>query len=276
MSEFNAMMLTDLDGTLLANDKSVSETNLRVFPLLKEKRIARVAATGRSLYGVHSVLPDDFPIDYLIFSSGAGIMHWPDKKVLKSHTVGQPDIHKVADYFIKADLDFFIHYPIPDTHYCYCFTSSNPTKDHLDRLKIYKDFVCKNDFKELEEATQLLAITDKSENYLPELRQNFGHLNIIRTTSPIDKKIVWIEVFHPEADKGHATRWLSEYLHIDRNSTMSVGNDYNDLKMLEWTRHAYILENALPELKNKFNPAPANNCDGFHYAVSDWLGRIGK
>jgi hydroxymethylpyrimidine pyrophosphatase-like HAD family hydrolase len=57
---------------------------------------------------------------------------------------------------------------------------------------------------------------------------------------------------------------------------MSVGNDYNDLKMLEWTQHAYILENALPELKNKFTPAPANNSDGFHYAVNDWLTRTGK
>ena len=50
------MVVTDLDGTLLRDDKSIGYTDRNAFEKLGEK-IIRVAATGRSLYSISKVIP---------------------------------------------------------------------------------------------------------------------------------------------------------------------------------------------------------------------------
>ena len=70
------MVVTDLDGTLLNPQHQISDKDLQSLKLLGDKNIYRVIATGRSPYSLNKVLPADFPIDYLIFSSGSGIINW--------------------------------------------------------------------------------------------------------------------------------------------------------------------------------------------------------
>lgn len=271
---FNGLVLTDLDGTLLASDRSVSQQNHSIFAELKEKNIVVAAATGRSLFSARKVLSPDFPFDFLIFSSGAGILDWKTGEVISSHSLEEPDIHATAAFFIEADLDFSIHHPIPDTHCFHWFASTRPSKDFLERLGLFKEFAIEGDYRQIKSATQLLAVTENCESIIPELVKRFCNLNIIRTTSPLNGHVVWIEVFPKNVSKGHAAQWLSEFLNIDHKTTMSVGNDYNDLAMLEWTQHSYILANALPELRNLFSPAPTNDENGFHFAVKHWLKQI--
>lgn len=62
------MVVTDLDGTLLNTDHQISETNKQTLHWLGDKKITRVAATGRTLFSSKKVLSNDTPIDYLIFS----------------------------------------------------------------------------------------------------------------------------------------------------------------------------------------------------------------
>jgi hypothetical protein len=61
---------TDLDGTLLNGDGSLSSVNQQALHHLADQGVLRVAATGRSLYSARKVLDPAFPIDVLIFSSG--------------------------------------------------------------------------------------------------------------------------------------------------------------------------------------------------------------
>lgn len=64
------LVATDLDGTFLKNDRSISEPNLRALKQLGDRNITRVVATGRNLRKVREVIPDDIPFDYIIYSSG--------------------------------------------------------------------------------------------------------------------------------------------------------------------------------------------------------------
>lgn len=270
----NGLMLTDLDGTLLSSDRTISNLNMEIFSLLEEKSIIRVAATGRSIYSAKRVLAPDFPIDYLIFSTGAGIMNWKTGEVIHANALTAGDIHSAAEFFLEHDIDFSIHHPIPDTHCFHSFASTSPSKDFLERLGLFKNFAQTGNYLDIESATQLLAVSENCENTIAELRNKFKNLNIIRTTSPLNASVVWIEVFPGGVSKGHAAEWLCKYLQISPDSTMSIGNDYNDLAMLEWTRHSYIVANAASELIPQFTPVPANDEGGFHIAVYDWLKRL--
>ena len=54
---------------------------------------------------------------------------------------------------------------------------------------------------------------------------------------------------------------------IDRNQTVGIGNDYNDLDLLEFTHHSFVTENAPEEIKHRFQIVPSNEKDGFVVAI---------
>jgi HAD superfamily hydrolase (TIGR01484 family) len=74
------LVATDLDGTFLRNNHSISIGNLKALQMLGEKKIIRVVATGRNIRKVMEVIPDEVPFDFIVYSSGAGILNWPEKK----------------------------------------------------------------------------------------------------------------------------------------------------------------------------------------------------
>ncbi|EKD82278.1 MAG: hypothetical protein ACD_39C01390G0003 [uncultured bacterium] len=269
-----AMVLTDLDGTFLSSDRTISAENLDVLHTLGQHGIVRVAATGRNLHSSREVLDCGLPFDYLIFSTGAGICRFADSYIMHKRALDTGDIHAVADFFASWQLDFSIHHPIPENHRFHWYASPNPTSDLKSRLHYLADFAVQGDYLEIKEATQLLAITLNGREVIEELQKRFSHLSIIRTTSPIDGKHTWIEVFPPGASKGSAAEWLCKSLSIEKERTMSIGNDFNDLAMLEWTQTSYVVANAAPELVKQFLPAPGNDDQGFAVATRNWLSQL--
>ena len=75
------LVATDLDGTFLKDNKTISRKNLDALHRLGEKDITRVAATGRNLKKTKEVLKDHIPFDFIVFSSGAGVYNWKEKMV---------------------------------------------------------------------------------------------------------------------------------------------------------------------------------------------------
>ena len=78
------LVVTDLDGTLLDSASRLSDVNRRTLETLGRNGVVRAVATGRSLYSARLVMHEDFPVDYLAFSSGAGIVSWEDRRLLRS------------------------------------------------------------------------------------------------------------------------------------------------------------------------------------------------
>ena len=86
MSEVK-MVITDLDGTLLQSDHSISQKDCETLYRLGEMGICRVAATGRNLCKVRQVLDNDSPFDFVVVSSGAGIVNWKSQQLIPSLSI---------------------------------------------------------------------------------------------------------------------------------------------------------------------------------------------
>ncbi|MFO7459557.1 MAG: HAD hydrolase family protein, partial [Desulfatiglandales bacterium] len=93
----------------------------------------------------------------------------------------------------------------------------------------------------------------------------------IQTTSPLDGRSMWIEVFPAQVSKSLTTAWLAAKLTIPRDRTVSVGNDYNDLDLLEWTPDRFVVANAPRDLSARFPTVASNNDGGVAEAVDRWL-----
>ena len=60
-----------------------------------------------------------------------------------------------------------------------------------------------------------------------------------------------IDVTAPSATKGRALAWRAEQLGISRHEVMAVGDNFNDLEMLEFAGTPVVMANAVEDLKDR-------------------------
>lgn len=263
------MVITDLDGTLFNNNHEVSLSDMKSLYWLGENKIVRVIATGRNFYSVNRALKDNFPIDYLIFSSGAGVYNWKSKSLMHSYYLPDNEVKQISKILINHQVDFMIHEMIPDNHKFIYHRSGIPNLDFEARIKVYEDFAYKLDPKNenYKHACQILAVFPNDLGLFEEIQQKFNDIKIIRTTSPLDGNSIWMEIFPETVSKGHGVDWLCKKLNINPSKTISLGNDYNDIDMLEYTEKKYVVANAPDDLKERFPVCKSNQESGFTDAL---------
>ncbi|HEX38028.1 MAG TPA: HAD family phosphatase [Candidatus Cloacimonetes bacterium] len=262
------IVFTDLDGTLLRQDRQIGGRDLNTLHKLGKAGINRVLATGRSLFSLRRVLPDDFPIDYVVFSCGVGCMDWRKKEILTSNTLPKKQVQKIIATLIEQEIDFMVHKPVPDNHHFHYHRARESNPDFDRRLSFYADYGTPLKVNAVYscDASQALAIlSDEGQFY--QICEKLRNVRVIRTTSPLDHTSIWVEIFPEHVSKGHAAEWLCDHLSIPRNSSIGIGNDYNDIELLEWTHYSFVVDNAPQELRDRFNATSSNQCHGFSEVI---------
>ena len=267
------IVITDLDGTLLPSQGEISEPDLDTLKKLKDENIVRVIATGRNLYSALSVLADDFPIDYLIFASGAGIFDWKKRELIFSQHLNSNSVFKISSELIRLKTDFMILDTIPNNHQFAYYRSGNPNPDFDRRLSLYKPFAnpIGNAEETKREACQLLVILSSCVNAFNELKAKFENVKIIRATSPLDHESIWMEIFPLHISKAYGAECLCKHLELDSNRSIVIGNDYNDLDLLEWGKYPFVVANAPKELRDSYQVSKSVDESGFSYAINQVL-----
>ncbi len=259
------MVLLDLDGTLLNDDKKIGHLDLEVLEKLGKQGVKRIFATGRTFYSCLQVLKNDHPFDYLVFSSGAGVYDWKAKQLINSFTIEKEKVLEIEKQLISLKLNFSIHFPIPENHKYYYFKANSETTDFDWRNSIYKDFSFElSNGYPLDFATQFLVIL-KDESDFEHIANKFPEMKVIRATSPIDGKSVWLEIFNPGVSKAKGGEFICEKLNINQESTLSIGNDYNDLDLLNWTKFSYVVKNSPQVLLDKFKHCTDNQNNPLYF-----------
>lgn len=268
------MVITDLDGTLLRSDHTFNPEDLQTLHRLGQLGIIRAIATGRSPFSASTVLSNDFPIDYLLFSSGAGIMRWSDKSIIHSNQLKPKVVQDIIALLVEMQTDFMVHEPIPLNHCFHYHSSGNFNSDFEHRLGLYKDFsqplITGLPFPG--PASQVLAVLPNDINRFNSIASRLNGVQVIRATSPLDGKSIWLEIFPTGVSKAGGIKWLCNYLGGIRScELLALGNDFNDIDMLNLAGNAFVVSNAPDELKRHYQVVPINNEAGFSYAVNSVL-----
>lgn len=270
------LFITDFDGTLLGSDGKLAQRDLDALEALRRAGIKTAIATGRSFYSFVNSPGVDVPIDYLIFTMGAGVVTQVGHKLLYQVSLSSEAVRQTLEYLRQSTLDFMVHHAVPENHRFYYRRVNTNNPDFESRLERYRDFgqpldsIPANDFGE---AAQFLAVvpSHQTDGALSEVRNHLPDLSIIRSTSPLDHKSTWIEFFHPDVSKSKTAAWLASELGVKPGDTMAIGNDYNDLDLLEWANRSFVVENAPLEMKNRFEQVASNDNGGVAEAVDRWL-----
>jgi hydroxymethylpyrimidine pyrophosphatase-like HAD family hydrolase len=271
----SGLFIMDFDGTLLRSDRTVALRDLDALRQLGELGIIRAIATGRSLFSFNTVPISNLPMDFVIFSTGAGVMQYNNKKLIRKVNLAPPEVERASEVLKAYRLDFMIHRPIPDNHRFAYYRTNRENDDFDRRLEIYSRHadVLTETSNGFGPATQLLAVVPgrNGSAVLETIRNELVDFNVIQTTSPLDGKSTWIEIFPTTVSKSQTAAWLAAELQIDKRRIVSVGNDYNDLDLLEWTDCSYVVDNAPADLKNRFATVASHNNAGVAEAARRWL-----
>ncbi len=252
-------VVIDLDGTLLNDDKKVGAEDLQSLYDLGLKNITRIIATGRSLFSFNEVATNNFPIDYLIFDSGGGIMDFQNKKIIHSKCFPLEEVKFIVEKLKVLKVDFQVRNKIPHSHTYYYkrFLNSNPDFDFLNRhYAAYAKPLENTD--DLGEASRIIIISPE-EDIVGLIENEFSEYSIIRASSPIDNVSVWMEIYPKNTNKGKALDYLTSLLDIPLSETVGLGNDYNDIHFLDITGQSYVVENAPEIIQKKYFTTTNNN-----------------
>jgi len=71
----------------------------------------------------------------------------------------------------------------------------------------------------------------------------------VSLTEYVHRDFSLVDVTAPNATKGHALAWRAEQLGLTRDQVMAVGDNFNDVEMLEYAGTPVLMANAVEDLR---------------------------
>ena len=104
-----------------------------------------------------------------------------------------------------------------------------------------------------------------------------GSCECIKTEYP-SRDITILDLLPPGVSKASALEKLAALLGVDRKETMAIGDNWNDVAMLEWAAQGVMMGNAAQELRTMaemrgWKLAPPNNEDGVAVVLEAAIAR---
>jgi len=104
------LFILDFDGTLLRSDRTVASEDREALQQLGELGIIRVIATGRSLFSFNTVTISNLPMDFVIFSTGAGLTQYNGAEIIRKLHLEARAVDLATKVLKAHRLDFMIHH----------------------------------------------------------------------------------------------------------------------------------------------------------------------
>lgn len=261
------LYVSDLDGTLLRHDETVSPFTIQTVNALVEKGLLFSYATARSIVTASQVtngLSNQIPV---ILYNGTFIRRPDTNELLASNLFGQefPSVlddlmrHQVYPIVYSLDNDFekYRYWEEMSTPGMKFFNNSRAGDPRETPVHRAEELYAHRPF--------YMTCIDTTEKLLPlyeKYRERFHcvlHHDIYSGNQ-------WLEIMPKSTSKANAVRRLKELLQCDR--VVVFGDGKNDIDMFQMADECYAMENAVDELKEiATGIIESNNNDG----VAKWL-----
>lgn len=226
------MMLSDLDETLLVKHH-VPVFNQKAIEQAKQKGVKFVPATGRAFNMIGEILQEigtyQKENEYSICFNGGLIVENKDARILRFQGLSYEKTKKLFDIAQQFDVCVLIF----TLDCCYIFRAD---PDEVERKTAQKA-----PFQVIDEYDMEFLKDDHIAKILFERRDMTYLKNVEAQIKPMinDDYAVsysshrYLEFNAPGISKGEALLWLAQYLGIQQEETIAIGDNYNDVSMIE-------------------------------------------
>ncbi|WP_428911355.1 Cof-type HAD-IIB family hydrolase [Niallia sp. Krafla_26] len=262
------LIVLDLDGTLLKDDKTISSKTKKVLFKAKEAGHEVMIATGRPYRSSEMYYKElDLKSPVVNFNgafihhpkdSSFGIHHSPlDMSVAKDivDACNDFDFHNIIAEVID---DVFIHYH--DEKLLQIFSYGNPN-------------ITTGDIRKFLNASPTSLLIHSEKEQVKKIRQHLAevHAEVIEQRSWGDPFPI-IEIVRHGLNKAVGLKKVSQYYGIPKDRIIAFGDEDNDLEMIDYAGYGVAMGNAIDELKNLANDITyTNEEDGIGHYLNDLL-----
>lgn len=266
------MIAMDMDGTLLTTNKEVSQKSKEVLKRAADMGVKLVVCTGRiftSAWVYADLIGTEAPI---IASNGAYIREKDRDEVIYMKTLQKEELYKVLR--MVKEYGFYPHLFTYDTIFSekVIFTSKlyNKQNESLPEDRRVKIVLTEDMEKVIEEnhekILKIVVASDINEiEKLNKLRNEISKELDVSIASSMESNF---EIMSKGISKGNAVKILGGIYGISHEETICVGDNENDISMIEYAGCGVAMGNAVDSLKSAADfITDTNDNDGVAKAI---------
>jgi Cof subfamily protein (haloacid dehalogenase superfamily) len=266
------LLVLDIDGTIAGQSNTISKAVKQAIAAVQAQGIPVAIATGRmycSALRFHQEIGSTLP---LVAYQGAWIQDPATQKIHRHLVVPREIAHCLLDYLEQPQWRSLlsIHFYIDDQLYVRELTRQ--TQMYAERTST--EPIPVGDLRQLltHQPTKVLALGDDTvliEQLLVDLRSQYPPNQLYLTKSVA----TFLEAANALVNKGSAVRYLAEdLLGLSRTNVMAIGDNFNDLEMLEYAGFSIAMADAPAAVKAVAQwVAPTVEADGVAIAIEKFL-----
>lgn len=273
------LIVSDIDGTLLRKDGSLSEATRRTLEYVAGLGIPVALATGRTEMTMADVLKELPMVRFVIRSNGAVVWDLQKGRLVFEAQIPHALFEQILDILCGEDVCW------------HCFADGRGYIDRVLGQKLIRFFERNTPIKK-NFGHSILHIEDARDYILNQVEQaeKFG----IITGKEETRQRIWekleeipelyvssaspynLEINHRDATKGRAAIALAEHLGIHQTDILAFGDNLNDCSLFQVAGTSVAMKNATPELIDfSTEQTYTNDEDGvarylaaaFHFAI---------
>ena len=262
------LVATDMDLTLLADDKSMPAGVDERIDALAKNGVLFCAASGRPALALRESFPAHYQDMALVADNGASV-YLRDELVYRD-LIDRDLYHEVLALATATEGSVPVLCAFDDAYVL------ERDRCHEDVVSIYyRSITYVESFEELDVDSNKISI------YFPgwDSKQKNDEVYSPAFASRLYLTCAgneWLDFMNIGVDKGSGIRHLAQHLGIDLSDIAAFGDTYNDIPMLDIVGHSYVMANAAEHMHDhgKFL-APSNNEAGVLTVIDHIVDAMG-
>lgn len=245
MKTFEGILIcTDLDGTLLRNDKSISQENLDAIERFKSGGGYFTYVTGRTPYmseAISRAISPNAPIGCM---NGGGVYDLNTGKYVFAQTLPDAAL-ELVEYAEKNVPGIGISIYTFDKIY---FSADNSAMEHFRLVTGVENAV--KPYRDVEKPLSKVVFGDEREESIQLLEKLLTSHPLAKDFSFVRSERTLYEILPKGVNKGAVIPILSSHLGIDVKKTVAIGDYNNDVPMIRAAAVGVAVANACAEAKS--------------------------
>lgn len=261
------LIASDMDGTLLDDNKKLPKDFFKLLDILKSKNIEFIIASGRSYVALEYMFGEYSKNMSFICDNGAYIVI--NGEVISVDIIQPNTVKEIIKECYKLKNVSPVLCGMNDIYYNK--SVKQQFKEEINNF--YINFTDVDDVLNVNDKIFKIAICDllnPLNNSYPVLSKKFGD-----TLSVVVSGERWQDIMNKGVDKGSALKIIQNKLGVSTDETMAFGDFYNDIPLLQNAYYSYVMSNANDDMKSygRFI-ADKNSENGVVKAICSQLGVV--
>jgi len=260
-----ALVLADVDGTLVTPEKELTARAIAAVRRLKQAGIAFAVTSGRPPRGM-AMLVQPLELELPIAAFNGGIYVRPDMSVIEEHSIDAGFVGQVIALLGKGGLDVWLY---RGADWLVRDAGAPHIRKEADTVR-FEPTVVESFEGVADGVVKIVGISDDLDAVAraeAAARERFGdHVSAARSQP------YYLDVTHPEANKGAVVRYLSRIYDIPPSRIATLGDQPNDVLMFAHSGLSIAMGNSDREVQRAARRVTASNSEeGFALAIERFV-----